>query len=255
MKLSIVNYINSSPFLKGLEKYFSAEELKIEKDIPSVCARKLINKEVQIGLVPVAEIANIPNAKIISDYCIGSNGNVGSVLLLSNYDKYDIKKIYLDNESRTSNMLAKIITTKFWRKNVSYHNGEEEFLKEPEKNAAYVIIGDKAFNYKSQFKYVFDLSNEWKKETNLPFVFACWVSNLMLPYEIHNKLNKSFKYGIENINSVINNLNEKLDDETTVKTYLTELIDYEFTDEKHKALSLFNSYAKEVSAELVEQPA
>ncbi|MBT8196845.1 MAG: menaquinone biosynthesis protein [Bacteroidia bacterium] len=255
MKLSIVNYINSLPFLKGLEKFFSSDELKIEKDIPSVCAKKLINNEVQVGLVPVAEIGNIPNAKIISEYCIGSDGNVGSVLLLSNYDKYDIKKIYLDNESRTSNMLAKIIATKFWRKNVAFLNGEEEFLKEPEKNAAYVIIGDKAFKYKNQFKHVFDLSNEWKKETNLPFVFACWVSNLMLPYEMHSKLNRAFKYGIENIDTEIENLSEKLDDDTTVKTYLHELIDYNFNEDKRKALEQFNALAKELSPEWVGQPA
>lgn len=248
VKLSIVRYINSMPFLKGLEKFFSTDELIIQKDIPSECARKLINKDVQIGLVPVAAIPQIENATIISDYCIGSDGPVGSVLLLSNSDKHQIKKIYLDNESRTSNQLMKIIARKFWKIDVDYFNGEEENLKEPEPNAAYIIIGDRAYRHVNYFEYVFDLSEEWKKATALPFVFACWVANTDVQKDLIIKLNKAFEYGIAHIDELLENMDENLDKNTTIKQYLTEFIDYDLTDEKKKALMLFNKYSQELNA-------
>ena len=252
LKLSIVRYTNSLPFLKGLETYFSEDELVIQKEMPSECARKLINNDVQIGLVPVAVIPKIPNANIISDYCIGADGPVGSVLLLSNVDKTDIKTIYLDNESRTSNMLAKIIAEKFWKIKVDYFNGEEEFLKEPEPNSAYVIIGDRAYHYKNQFRYITDLSYEWKNNTGYPFVFACWVANKKLSDELILKLNKAFKHGIDHMDELVGNMNEKLDDETTVKFYLTHLIDYNFSKEKQLALKLFSEYSKELENEKLD---
>ena len=248
VKLSIVRYINSIPFLKGLEKFFSSDELIILKDIPSECARKLINKDVQIGLVPVAAIGQIENATIISDYCIGADGPVGSVLLLSNSDKHQINRIYLDNESRTSNLLMRIIAENFWKIKVTYFNGEEENLKDPEPNSAYIIIGDRAYRYKNRFKYVFDLSEEWKKETALPFVFACWVSNTTLPVELLTKLKNAFDYGIKHKDELLENIDEKLEENTTVKKYLNEFIDYEFTEEKKKALNLFNKYSQEFTA-------
>lgn len=248
LKLSIVQYINSMPFLKGLEKHFTSDELIIQKDIPSECARKLINKDVQIGLVPVAAIPNIENANIISDYCISSDGPVGSVLLLSNVDKHQIDKIYLDNESRTSNMLAKIIAEKFWNIKAMYINGADENLKNPDPTAAYVIIGDRSYLYKNRFNYIFDLSEEWKKETSLPFVFACWVANVSIPVEMLTKLNNAFDYGIKHMDELLENMDDMIDENTTVKQYLSECIEFQLSDEKKQALQLFDKYSQELIA-------
>ena len=55
MKISAVSYLNTKPFLHGLRK--SADnDLEISVDIPSECARKVIEGEVDLGLIPVAVI-------------------------------------------------------------------------------------------------------------------------------------------------------------------------------------------------------
>ena len=59
-------------------------QIDLSLDIPSACAIKLINNQVDIGLVPVAALLQIPNYEIISDYCIGANGAVDSVFIFSN---------------------------------------------------------------------------------------------------------------------------------------------------------------------------
>ena len=72
------------------------EKVELSRDIPSECARKLIAGEVDLGLVPVAVIPEVNNAQIISDYCIGAEGKVHSVLLLSETPLEEIEKVYLD---------------------------------------------------------------------------------------------------------------------------------------------------------------
>lgn len=115
VKISVVSYLNSIPFVFGLEKA-SNEQLEISKDIPSECASKLIDGRVDIGLIPIAMIGNVPNAEIISDYCISGNGKVASVLLVSNIPVEEIKTVYLDQQSRTSVALAKILMRDYWKK-------------------------------------------------------------------------------------------------------------------------------------------
>ena len=83
IKISVVNYTNSLPFVYGLENYKGVMNFELQKDIPSECARKLIDNEVDIGLIPVAVIPLLKEVHILTNYCIGAVGEVSSVLLLS----------------------------------------------------------------------------------------------------------------------------------------------------------------------------
>ncbi|MFM9066073.1 MAG: MqnA/MqnD/SBP family protein, partial [Planctomycetota bacterium] len=102
VRLSIVSYLNSLPFLHGLQQLSEIEELHISVDIPSACAEKLASGAVDIGLIPVAAIPGIKNAEIFSDYCIACDGKVGSVLLVSEVPIEEIESVLLDYQSRTS---------------------------------------------------------------------------------------------------------------------------------------------------------
>ena len=82
-KISVVSYLNSKVFIKGLE--LSKSDFDFVLDIPSECARKLRENKVDIGLVPIATIPEIPNANIISDFCISADGAVHSVFLFFKY--------------------------------------------------------------------------------------------------------------------------------------------------------------------------
>ena len=108
-RISIVNYLNSKPFIYGLKDFQFSEATSIEEDIPSVCADKLINGKADIGLVPVAALPLIPLHTIISDYCLGADGKVGSVLLLSEVPLNEVEYVLLDYQSRTSVMLCRIL--------------------------------------------------------------------------------------------------------------------------------------------------
>ncbi len=214
-------------------------EVIIEEDIPSVCAQKLIMGQVDIGLVPIAVLPEINNHKIISDYCIGADGNVNSVLLVSEVPLHEIKTVLLDYQSRTSVMLTRVLAKYFWKINPEWHPTSENYESQIKGSRAGVIIGDRALKMKDNFSFVFDLSSEWKKFTNLPFVFACWVSNQNLDKKFLDEFNSALKYGLKHINNVAELEDSTLFTKEKIKEYLTHSIDYSFDDKKKEALKLF----------------
>ena len=72
-KLSVVSYLNTIPFIYGLEQSGLAKKLDISLDIPSACADKLLTNKVDIGLVPIVVLKQMQKAHIISDFCIGTD--------------------------------------------------------------------------------------------------------------------------------------------------------------------------------------
>ena len=85
IKVTAVSYLNTKPFLYGIFNHGLEEELDLELNIPSVCAQKLRDGEVDLGLVPVAIIPQLIRPHIISDYCIGTVGAVKTVCLYSHF--------------------------------------------------------------------------------------------------------------------------------------------------------------------------
>jgi chorismate dehydratase len=235
VKISVVSYLNSIPFVNGLEKNPN-NELIVSKDIPSECASKLIDGSVDIGLIPIAMIHKVPNAEIISDYCIAGNGKVASVLLVSNSPIEEIETIYQDNQSRTSVALAKILMSDYWKKVVSWKEEGSDFLQ-PKQNEAIVIIGDRALKNYHQYKYVYDLSEHWKNHTRLPFVFACWVANKKIDNDLVKFLNDAFKSSLLEIDSYCDSINTESD--ISGRDYLTKYIQYQLTDEARRGMDLF----------------
>ncbi len=139
-----IDFINLLPFHVFSKRYIRSNQYKAiiqyKKSYPSA-----INKRFKKRKVDAAFISSIASrrCKTCLDIGIVADGIVDSVLVIpGSYKK--------DYQSDTSNALAKVLKI----------DGE-------------VVIGDKAlykfYNEDTQF---IDLAKEWKKKTNLPFVFA-----------------------------------------------------------------------------------
>ncbi|MFH2142958.1 MAG: menaquinone biosynthesis protein [Bacteroidota bacterium] len=239
-KISNISYLNTLPFQFGLENFKFSTEFKIQiiKDIPSACAEKLFNNQVDIGIVPVGSILDRNDFVVISQYCIASNDIVKSVILASQVPINDIHSIYLDSHSRTSNILVKVLAGNFWKIEVEFLNPVPDYLNHVNGNKAGVIIGDRALNSASNYKYVYDLAHEWNKYTDLPFVFALWVAKKKPDEKFIKEFNSALKLGINNIKYLCG-------DNKFLFEYLTKNIDYILSEDKHKALSIFMKYSKE----------
>jgi chorismate dehydratase len=241
IRISAVKYANTYPFIYGLIESGFEKKVILETDHPSDCAAKLIDGRADIGLIPVAALPLVKGYHIISDYCIGANGNVRTVMLLSNCPFNEIKNIFLDYRSRSSVTLSKVLAKNSWKREFRWINTSKAFdFLNIGIDEAVVLIGDQCFEYENSFRYRIDLANEWKKFTGLPFVFACWTANKKLDESFIKEFNLALQLGVNNIDKVV----EKLGNSGTItgeilKKYLLENIDYHFNEEKKTALKLF----------------
>jgi len=240
VKLAAVSYLNTIPFLYGIEEDSSLRsQIDLRLEYPSKCADLLKSGEVDLALIPVAEIPNIPFAEIIGNYCIGAKGKVNTVMLYSDCPLEEIESIALDYQSRTSVMLTKVLAKRFWKIEVSFESTSEGYIDSISGSRAGVVIGDRAFDLNGTFPYQYDLSEEWFKFTGLPFVFACWVANKALSTEFVSSFNMAIEQGLKNKALAINSWVEKENSAIDLKSYLNKDISYEFDERKKMALEKF----------------
>lgn len=245
IRISAVSYLNTKPFLHGLE-LFPIKDISLSVDIPSECARKLLENEVDLGLIPVAVIPLLKESHIIPGYCIGANGPVESVKLYSQVPLSEIKTILLDYQSRTSVALARILAKELWNISPEWEKAEKGFEERISGETAAVVIGDRTFSMNGTFPFEFDLSEEWKKLTNLPFVFACWVSNKKLPDSFIKQFSNALEMGLKNIQDVVDKESKKYRP-FNVENYLTKSLNLRLDQGGESAIALFLGKMKHFS--------
>jgi chorismate dehydratase len=240
LKISTISYLNSIPFVYGLEN--SNIDMDLSLDMPSVCAQKLLDEKVDLALVPIAIIPQLKQYHVVGDTCIGSSGKVDTVCLFSDVPLEQIETIFLDYQSRTSVELVKVLCKHFWKINPKFIHAKAGYENKIGSNISGLIIGDRAYQYANKYEYVFDLSEQWHLFTGLPFVFACWISNKKLDSVIEKEFSKALQYGISNLDKALQELQYKFDTSIDKKHYLTEVISYNLDEDKEKAMKLFLQY-------------
>jgi len=212
-------------------------------DIPSQCADKLLADEADIGLIPVVEILRMPEHYIVSDLCIGAGETVRTVVLASEVPLKDFSTVYLDNHSRTSVVLCKILSKHYWNITPDWQNFTGDITTYPRTGrSAAVVIGDKAFGM--QAPYIYDLATEWRKFCGLPFVFACWVANKQLNEGFVNRFNEALAKVSDNMEKIVDYYKDRAPAGVDLFEYWTKNISYPLTEEKQKGLELFLKYAR-----------
>lgn len=242
LKIVAVSYYNTLPMLYGLEKSsFIKQNAEIELAYPSLCAQKLIDKEVDIALVPTGIIPRLKISYIVSKYCIGATGKVASVVLASHKPLNEIKNIYLDYQSATSVRLVKVLAKNYWRINPQWQQSKPGYENLIIGNTGGVIIGDRCFNLK-KYEYVYDLAEEWNKFTGLPFVFAAWVSLKPIDDEFKKNFNEALQIGVNDIDAVINHYKNNFINGFDAQKYYKENISFLLDDNKSRGMNMFFKY-------------
>ena len=239
IRISVVSYLNSLPFVYGLENQAIRSEIILEKDIPSECANKIIERRSDIGLVPVAILPSMPEYYFAGEFGIAADGDVQSVLLLSEVPLSSIQKIYLDYQSRTSVMLARLLCSGFWNIKPFFENASPGFEELISGDTAAVVIGDRALIKRKKYSHVYDLAGEWKKFTGLPFVFAAWVSNHKLPDDFAGRFNEALSFGVNHIREMVAEMPEGTLEKQELLDYLLHRIKFRLDDRMNEGLELF----------------
>ena len=236
IRVGAVSYLNTRPLIYGFEKGMMANDIDLLFDYPANIAARLLNKQIDIGLVPVSVIPLLSEKYIISDYCIGSDGEVASVCLFSDVPLAQIETILLDYQSNTSVALLKLLLKEHWNISPVLVAATEDYEKDISGTRAGLVIGDRAFQQRLRSKFIYDLGSAWKEMTGLPFVFAAWVSNIVLPESFKAAFNKANAYGLDNLTEVISTIHSELFD---LDDYYRKKVSYTFDAQKEEALQLF----------------
>lgn len=238
-----VSYLNTKPLLYGLLRHPVADRLRIQTAIPSECASKLRDGEVDLALMPVGAIADLEQAHIISDYCIGTVGAVKTVCIYGAVPIEEMTTIYLDHHSRTSVMLTRLLLEEYWMLSPELIAAEAGYIEEIASTTGGLVIGDRTIGLEKRFSYVYDLGEVWEQHTGLPFVFAAWVSREPLDAEFQASFNAGLAEGIAHIPE-LQLLLPNPDPDFDLVDYFTHFISYDLDAPKRVALERFLDYCR-----------
>ncbi len=237
VKVGIVSYLNTRPLIYGLRLPPVSEQIELIEEHPAKLADMLISGEIDLGLIPVAAIPQLKEHYIVGDYCIGTEGEVASVCLFSEVPVQEIKKVYLDYQSRSSVALLQWLMKEYWGIHPEIiHAADDSFRKEIKGTAAGLVIGDRAFEQRKVSTFIYDLGAEWRSITGLPFVFAAWVSNKPLPESFIKTFNEANALGLNFIDDIVAANAFELYD---LKKYYNLHISYRLDERKKRGMELF----------------
>src|SRR5215510_13689089 len=113
-RLAASSYLNSAPLIWSFLHGSHRGSVDFVEAVPARCAQLLAYEEVEGALVPVIEYQRIAGGLLVQNVCVGSQKEVLSVVLVSKNKRLeDIRTVALDESSRTSATLVKIIFREF----------------------------------------------------------------------------------------------------------------------------------------------
>jgi len=225
--------------LYGVVRSQLMQRIELIEEYPSRIADMLLKGSIDVGLVPVSIIPKLNEWHIVTDYCIGANGDVASVCMFSEVPVEKIERVLLDYQSRTSVNLCKILLKHYWKISPLLENAKGNYLPCIKGTTAGVVIGDRALVQRKISPYIYDLAGAWKAMTGLPFIFAAWIANKKLSADFIQEFNEANGVGLKNLEDVIAENESEIYD---LRKYYRENINYDFDAKKQEALHQFLSY-------------
>lgn len=195
----------------------------------------LSRDEVDAALVPVIEYQRIPGGALVPDVCVGSQQQVLSVVLVSkNAQLEDIRSVALDESSRTSATLVKVIFREFLGREAEWTTRTPNIEEMLERNDAALIIGDPGMTFPRKGLKVWDMAELWRNYTGLGFVFAMWmVRNESIDVDFAGARDE----GVTRIDEIVDAYKDKIP--MDLKRYLTENIVYRINESMQRGLELY----------------
>ncbi|MFQ5956195.1 MAG: menaquinone biosynthetic enzyme MqnA/MqnD family protein [Candidatus Brocadiales bacterium] len=246
LKVGVVPYLNAKPIIYGLEKLSNRVELLFE--VPSKLPRLLEERRVDVALIPAIECLRGEGFITLPGISISSRGPVESVRLFLRRCYVDnVKSVALDESSRTSVVLTRIILKERYGLNPQYFPWQGDSRMEDTQADAVLLIGDNAMRVDDGLPSL-DLGEEWHGLTGLPFVYALWTSTSreMLD-EASHLLQDAKERGREDVVAIAlrESTNLGLEPDLCIR-YLTKCIRYDLGKEEIKGLQHFYDYAQQM---------
>jgi chorismate dehydratase len=257
-RISASSYSNTAPLIWSF--LYGSNHGKVElilDNAPARSAELLEHDRIDAALVPVIAYQTLSDVKLVPNVCVGAKEKVRSVCLVTRgMDLSDVRKVALDNSSRTSVALVKIIFREFFAREPEYRPAEPDLKRMLESSDAALIIGDPALSIsdlRSQIPNTgtqdsalhtpqsalrkFDLAELWREHTGFGFIFAMWMTRRE---QIEIDFAAARDEGLANADSIAASYAGNLPlTQTEIREYLTQNISYTPDDSMLKGMELY----------------
>lgn len=237
-RLGVVCYLNAKPLIQGLDR---DPGIQLVLDVPSRLAERLDSGAVDAALLPVIDLVrNGRRWQVVSDACIGCDGETFTVRVFSKVAADSIRRLHVDGDSHTSVVLASVLWRELYGRDLEIVPFESATrLDECE---AVLLIGDKVVNHALiDFHVETDLGSAWKSLTSLPFVFAVWAAPCGLEVtNLAGRLSAARDRGEASAEMIAEDLGPGLNWPVLLaKRYLTKRLKYRLGPKQRQAMALF----------------
>jgi len=257
LRIGQIDFANLYPIFYGLNRILKLPQFQFIKGPPSY-----INQLLNSGAIDVGPCSSIEYLRrkdmynLIPNHSISAFEQVKSILLFSKLPILELNgcSILTSYKSETSSALLRIILVKFLNMTVSISISKDSLIEGLRDNSAYLLIGDDALvqdTIKENGLYTYDLSTLWYKYTGLPFVYALWLSRIVIndndQYQMFIlELDKAKENALSGFNTIAQTY--PTDNILTEKLLLSywNTISYDLTDAHLKGLELYRQYLFEL---------
>jgi chorismate dehydratase len=246
-RVAASSYLNSAPLIWSYTHGSRRRAVELLTDTaPARCADMLARGEVAAALVPVIEYQRLTEVAIVPDVCVGARRAVRSVVLATRCDDLrDVRRVALDESSRTSSALVRIIFREF------YGHDIETASRQPDVRAmlmdadAALIIGDPAMTFPRGDLRVHDLASLWREHTGLGFVFAMWMAHESATDAVRAAdFAGARDEGLEHLEEIVEEYERQLSlPRAELRDYLTRNVCFELNEEMRAGLELYFALA------------
>jgi cyclic dehypoxanthinyl futalosine synthase len=254
IRIAAAPFLNTRPLISGLVAE-APSSIELSLCSPAEGARRLAERECDVALVPVAALARQGDYVVVPRVCIGARKSVGSVLLLSELPAHELETVALDQSSRTSVVLARLLLGSRGGKHRWEARPPEELADCVREKRGAVIIGDGALRARAQrnFRYVYDLAELWRADSGKPFVFAVWAGRSeTVDGALCDLLLRSLEHGRARLDDIANDAARHGVDPARAQRYLYEQLSFTLDDEM---ISGANEYFARAAAAHLLPPA
>ena len=241
LRLAASSYLNTAPLIWSFKHGSRKGEVTLIDALPSDCAQLLERNQVECALVPVIEYQRMEGVQLVPGVCVGSRQRVRSVVLVSRLNNLKkVRTVALDDSSRTSAALVKIIFKEFLEFEPEWSTRAPDLKQMLRESDAALIIGDPAMTASREGLQVWDLAALWHDFTQLGFVFAMWMQRVDADVSSQIDFVAACKEGLAQRNKIIEEYEQRLGlTRNELETYLTENITFILDEDLRKGLQLY----------------
>lgn len=229
-------------FINNFLPYYKLERegrYEIVEGTPKRLAEMFERGEICYAPIPTYEL--IKKGYKTGRFCVASDGEVYSVVIVSKRKRLDDSPIAMTSQSMTSVNMMKIIKGEKGLVNeLVVVNGKMDDLLGKFEHA--LLIGDEAIKARMRYRVLMDIGEEWKDLTGFPAVFGVAVSRAE---GVDEEIINSLRWGKKNINEVVKVASEKFKlPEEFLLHYFTSLI-HELGNKEKKSVEIFREMCYE----------